>query len=352
MFILRPDALSLNGSIMINQSINQASIINDFQELRSWLNTWLSSCQPDLAIANMPSYLALKGIPVMVQSPAFRGTRLQKIFSGGRRWWYGGGAFKLHAWGSNRMSVQPSSLPRGLRRDLLNRTVHLAIIQACFTSNLRRSNWKSTVQRFFKSTVMIVFVVQGARVYTPQGVSSWSMKQGLDANWCSAPWYWYVCSKFPWFLGQPGQMSVCCPSVPTSSPNTSSLHWSWGITLPWGVLLQINVHAEKYPQTTHGWCVVVFAHCDLCQHGPFVRSVVGTVGMQSTEENVYVVTIHINHSMLKMLSLSYDNDMSSLRYDFRNVVTKWWHSNCCHYVTRYFFLVSILPSPMWGVTTF
>ena len=106
----------------------------------------------------------------MVQSPAFRGTRLQKIFSGGRRWWYGGGAFKLHAWGSNRMSVQPSSLPRGLRRDLLNRTVHLAIIQACFTSNLRRSNWKSTVQRFFKSTVMIVFIVQGESLHTTRGI--------------------------------------------------------------------------------------------------------------------------------------------------------------------------------------
>ena len=43
-------------------------------------------------------------------------------------------------------------------------TVHLTIIQACFTlssrvllvSNLRRSNWKCTVKRFFKSTVMIV----------------------------------------------------------------------------------------------------------------------------------------------------------------------------------------------------
>ena len=42
-------------------------------------------------------------------------------------------------------------------------TVHLAIIQACFTlssrvllvSNLRRSNWKCTVKRFFKSTVML-----------------------------------------------------------------------------------------------------------------------------------------------------------------------------------------------------
>ena len=41
--------------------------------------------------------------------------------------------------------------------------VHLAIIQACFSSssrvllvsNLRRSNWKCTVKRFFKSTVMI-----------------------------------------------------------------------------------------------------------------------------------------------------------------------------------------------------
>ena len=42
-------------------------------------------------------------------------------------------------------------------------TIHLTIIQACFTlssrvllvSNLRRSNWKCTVKRFFKSTVMI-----------------------------------------------------------------------------------------------------------------------------------------------------------------------------------------------------
>ena len=47
-------------------------------------------------------------------------------------------------------------------------TVHLTIIQACFTlssrvllvSNLRRSNWKCTVKRFFKSTVMIVSVVR------------------------------------------------------------------------------------------------------------------------------------------------------------------------------------------------
>ena len=41
-------------------------------------------------------------------------------------------------------------------------TIHLAIIQTCFSlssrvllvSNLRRSNWKCTVKRFFKSTVM------------------------------------------------------------------------------------------------------------------------------------------------------------------------------------------------------
>ena len=32
-----------------------------------------------------------------------------------------GGPFKLHAWGSNRMRVQPSSSPRRSRRDLLNR---------------------------------------------------------------------------------------------------------------------------------------------------------------------------------------------------------------------------------------
>ena len=47
-------------------------------------------------------------------------------------------------------------------------TVHLTIIQACFTlssrvllvSNLRRSNWKCTVKRFFKSTVMIESITQ------------------------------------------------------------------------------------------------------------------------------------------------------------------------------------------------
>lgn len=44
--------------------------------------------------------------------------------------------------------------------------VHLAIIQACFSSssrvllvsNLRRSNWKCTVKRFFKSTVMFGWI--------------------------------------------------------------------------------------------------------------------------------------------------------------------------------------------------
>ena len=70
----------------------------------------------------------------------------------------------------------------------------------------------------------------------------------------------------------------------------------------------------------------------LCHHWPFVRSVDGN-SRQSTEENAYVVTIHINHSMttLKMASLSYDNvkcrhlvttfEMSSLSDDIRNVIT-------------------------------
>ena len=65
---------------------------------------------------------------------------------GGRTEW---GSTQLVATVVNERSHQP--------------TVHLTIIQACFSlssrvllvSNLRRSNWKCTVKRFFKSTVMI-----------------------------------------------------------------------------------------------------------------------------------------------------------------------------------------------------
>ena len=50
--------------------------------------------------------------------------------------------------------------------------VHLAIIQACFSSssrvllvsNLRRSNWKCTVKRFFKSTVMLWWIVHAGAI--------------------------------------------------------------------------------------------------------------------------------------------------------------------------------------------
>ena len=129
-------------------------------------------------------------------------------------------------------------------------TVHLTIIQACFTlssrvllvSNLRRSNWKCTVKRFFKSTVTIAYIMRWESLHITRGIY-WSMKQVLDANWCSAPWCVY--SKFPWFLWHPGQVSVCCPSVPTSFPNTSSLHWRWGITLPLR-----GFTTDKYPHTT------------------------------------------------------------------------------------------------------
>jgi hypothetical protein len=69
-------------------------------------------------------------------------------------------------------------------------TVHLTIIQACFTfssrvllvSNLRRSNWKCTVKRFFKSTVMVV-ETQGEGVATSSAACiTLAVKQGMDAK--------------------------------------------------------------------------------------------------------------------------------------------------------------------------
>ena len=69
-------------------------------------------------------------------------------------------------------------------------TVHLAIIQACFTlssrvllvSNLRRSNWKCTVKRFFKSTVMIVkYGCKGVATSSAACITL-AIKQGMDAK--------------------------------------------------------------------------------------------------------------------------------------------------------------------------
>jgi hypothetical protein len=88
---------------------------------------------------------------------------------------------KLHAWGSNRMNVQPGSSPQWLRRILLNKLFILQLSKYVslwssrffFVSNLRRSNWKCT-DRFFKSTVNCD--------QWCEGVASSSVKQGIDAK--------------------------------------------------------------------------------------------------------------------------------------------------------------------------
>ena len=69
-------------------------------------------------------------------------------------------------------------------------TVHLAIIQACFTlssrvllvSNLRRSNWKCTVKRFFKSTVMVVRTLSEGVATSSAACITLAAKQGMDAK--------------------------------------------------------------------------------------------------------------------------------------------------------------------------
>jgi len=47
----------------------------------------------------------------------------------------------------------------------------------------------------------------------------------------------------------------------------------------------------------------------------------GTVGMQSTEENVYLVTIHINHSMTTFKAYLVTIHINHSMTTFKNVVT-------------------------------
>ena len=93
-------------------------------------------------------------------------------------------------------------------------TVHLAIIQACFTlssrvllvSNLRRSNWKCTVKRFFKSTVMMASSTREGVATSSGECITLAVKQGMDAKVFSLT----LSVKFRWFsaLG-----SVCRPTT-------------------------------------------------------------------------------------------------------------------------------------------
>ena len=103
---------------------------------------------------------------------------------------YGGDPFKLHAWGSNRMIVQPSSSPQWSRRILLNQPfisqlskhVSLFLSRVLLVSNLRRSNWKCTVKRFFKSTVMDGNMVCEGVATSSAACITLAVKQGMDAK--------------------------------------------------------------------------------------------------------------------------------------------------------------------------
>ena len=73
--------------------------------------------------------------------------------------------------------------------------IHLAIIQACFSlssrvllvSNLRRSNWKCTVKRFFKSTVMLEpQCMRGRTSHTQKRATSYICNKSQMYIWTEA----------------------------------------------------------------------------------------------------------------------------------------------------------------------
>mgnify|MGYP006179861843 CR=1 FL=1 len=104
----------------------------------------------------------------------------------GRCW---GGAVQIACLGVEPNDCSTQLVATAVKENPPQPTVHLAIIQACFTlssrvlsvSNLRRSNWKCTVKRFFNSTVMIAYIMRGESLHTTKGIY-WSMKQVLDKN--------------------------------------------------------------------------------------------------------------------------------------------------------------------------
>ena len=161
------------------------------------------------------------------------------------RWWYSryggwggwmglglgrfGGPVHIACSGVELNEIQPSSSPQWSKRYLFNTTVHLAIIQACFclssqvllVSNLRRSNWKCTVKRFFKSTVMVFEVTHGwgGQIYAPNWSTGIQYHQTTDADFGKIPRWWLWVR----FLVHVFWYCVVCPSA---------LYWS--IICIWG----------------------------------------------------------------------------------------------------------------------
>ncbi len=100
-----------------------------------------------------------------------------------------GGAVQIACLGVEPNKCSTQLVATGVEERPPQPTIHLTIIQACFTlssrvllvSNLRRSNWKCTVKRFFNSTGMIAYIMRGESLHTTKGIY-WSMKQVLDKN--------------------------------------------------------------------------------------------------------------------------------------------------------------------------
>jgi hypothetical protein len=111
-----------------------------------------------------------------------------EVGCGGGGWWYGG-PVQIACLGVESNVCSTQLVATAVEERPPQPTVHLAIIQACFTlssrvllvSNLRRSNWKCTVKRFFKSTVMLHHNVRESGTASQGGFTK-SIKQSMDAN--------------------------------------------------------------------------------------------------------------------------------------------------------------------------
>jgi len=103
---------------------------------------------------------------------------------------YGGGPVQIACLGVEPNDCSTQLVATAVKENPPQPTVHLAIIQACFTlssrvllvSNLRRSNWKCTVKRFFKSTVMIEATGCEGVATSSAACITLAVKQGMDVK--------------------------------------------------------------------------------------------------------------------------------------------------------------------------
>jgi len=179
------------------------------------------------------------------------------------------------------------------------------------------------------------------RVYTPQRVSTgqWS-KFWIKIDDALLP---DVCVQNSHGSWEPGQVSICCLSVPKLLPQTHHLCIGVeGLLYLRGVLLQINIHKQPMDGVLlrllavltdceeRGWeqsaCSLLKKMCTLWQSISITR-------WRHLKRTLWQSTSITRWRHLKMSSLSYDNvkcrhfvatfEMSSLSDGIRNVVTKW-----------------------------